>query len=177
MITKCLKCDLVLTRRNIVNGYGNKDATVMVIGDSPSYRDETKELPFMGKHGMILMEHLNNIGLTRESMYMTNLIKCRVPSGEPTLLEIHRCSKYLIQELLEVKPIILITLGNLVTRFIFRNMNLRISNVRGKVYSNTQCKHIIPTYHPAYISKSKQALNEFKEDLQTVERICNIYGE
>jgi uracil-DNA glycosylase family 4 len=124
---KCEMCkELVKSRSQIVNGYGNENAKIMFIGICPGNHlmqggADRSGIPFMGdKSGELFEKMLDSNGLTRTDVYATNIVKCRPASKDrmynrlPTTEEIYNCKKYLVQEINVVKPKVIICLGKLV---------------------------------------------------------------
>lgn len=88
----CKRCDLWLTRTNIVTGIGNKDAAIMIIGEAPGYYEDKYAQPFIGNSGERLTLHYTNAGFTHDELWITNTIKCRPPANRiPTNMEILKC--------------------------------------------------------------------------------------
>ena len=109
-------------RTNIVFGCGNPDADVMIIGEAPGKNEDESGQPFVGRAGKYLDELLSLAGLSRDEVYIANVIKCRPPSNrDPRAEEILQCSPYLREQTKIVDPKIIVTLGNFATRFILKN--------------------------------------------------------
>ena len=154
-IQHCIKCDLSLTRRSIVNGRGDINSKVMLIGEAPGYKEDKLGLPFVGDSGQFLRALLRFYNIEPKLLYITNVVKCR-PKGNrlPSDIEIANCTPYFIIEILRVKPKIIVLLGNTALRAYYPSIQTTISRERGRlhIYDNTV---ILPMYHPSYVLRNK----------------------
>ena len=158
-----------------VFGEGSLNAKIMFIGEAPGYYESISGHPFCGPAGKVLDELLDSVGIKREEVYITNILKCRPPGNRsPKTEEIKACTPYLEKQIEIIKPKIICCLGNFATSFIFKKFGLEdklqgISKIHGKVFIAgdlfTRVK-IIPLYHPAvatYNINMKETLkNDFK---------------
>lgn len=153
MIQDCFKCDLCTTRNHIVNSYGNPNADIMFIGEAPGYTEDRKGIPFVGKAGQNLDKYLSICNFNREDIYLSNILKCRPPNNRlPSVFEVNNCFPYLIQEINEVKPKIIVLLGN--TAFTcFFNKGVPMKAVLGK-WIPLYNKLFIVAYHPSFVMRS-----------------------
>ena len=166
LIRKCARCELYKSRTNVVVGGGNRKAKIILIGEAPGYFEDIKGEPFVGKAGMFLNECLRCAGLSRNDVYITNVVKCRPPNNRtPKPEEIKACSIYLEKQLELIKPKVIICLGNVAIKYIFRKYGLKIepiSKIHGRVYE-VFGTYIIPMFHPAaalYNANFKQVILE-----------------
>jgi len=167
-IIVCTKCPLWKTRKNAVPGEGNSESPVMFIGEAPGQSEDIKGKPFVGAAGKFLETMLSEIGLSRNDVFICNIVKCRPPRNrEPMPNEIQTCTPYLDRQIKIIKPKIIVTLGNYSTAYIFSKANLPfngITQARGKFYQATILDMqitIFPTFHPAaalYSAKYKETL-------------------
>jgi DNA polymerase len=155
-IVVCRKCKLHKTRKNAVPGEGKIDNRIMFIGEAPGYWEDSKGKPFVGEAGRLLDTLLEEANLLRDSVFITNIVKCRPPNNrEPSTEEIRTCSPYLDRQIRVIKPKIIIALGNHSTLYIFDKVGLPfdgITQVHGKVFEASISKiqtTIFPTFHPA----------------------------
>ena len=147
LIKNCTDCGLHKTRHNAVPGTGPTDAEIMFIGEGPGYHEDKEGNPFVGPSGDFLMELLLGIGLSRDDVFLANMLKCRAPNNrDPMSHEISSCSKYLDKQIELIDPKLIVTLGKFSTaKFIqFK----RISDVRGKLFIRSP-RLIFPIIHPA----------------------------
>ncbi|MCD6369376.1 MAG: uracil-DNA glycosylase [Thermoproteales archaeon] len=156
-IRECKKCPLWRNRKNAVPGEGNPDTVVMFIGEAPGRFEDLEGRPFVGAAGKLLTELLRNIGLTREEVYITNVVKCRPPGNrDPARDEIDKCSPYLDRQIEVIKPKVIVTLGRHSTLYLLgktgRKHGKGILSLRGRLYTihiNRNPVTILPTLHPA----------------------------
>ena len=146
-IRSCALCPLSQERTNAVPGEGSRSADVMFIGEGPGFHEDRQGRPFVGPAGKFLDELLNGIGLRREDVYITNMVKCRPPNNrDPLPAELAACRPYMDRQLDLIKPKVIATLG----RFSFSKFfpNEAISRARGK--SRKWASYtVFPLYHPA----------------------------
>ena len=164
----CRKCELWKTRKNAVPGEGNSESPVMFIGEAPGQSEDIKGKPFVGAAGKFLETLLSEIGLSRNDVFICNIVKCRPPRNrEPMPNEIQACTPYLDKQIKIIKPKFIVTLGNYSTAYIFSKANLAfngITQARGKFFQATILDMqigIFPTFHPAaalYSAKYKEML-------------------
>ena len=152
----CRKCKLHKTRKNAVPGEGNIDNRIMFIGEAPGYSEDVKGRPFVGEAGKFLDIALQEAVLSRDSVFITNIVKCRPPNNrEPSTEEIKACSPYLDRQIRVIKPKIIITLGNHSTAYVFHKVGLLfdgITQVHGRFFEVSISKietTIFSTFHPA----------------------------
>ena len=167
-IIVCTKCPLWKTRKNAVPGEGNSESPVMFIGEAPGQSEDINGKPFVGAAGKFLETLLSEIGLSRNDVFICNIVKCRPPRNrEPMPNEIQTCTPYLDRQIKIIKPHFIVTLGNYSTTYIFSKANLAFSGItqtRGKFFQAIildMQMTIFPTFHPAaalYSAKYKETL-------------------
>ena len=149
-ITNCLLCDLAINRTKIVSGEGVNNH-IMIVGEAPGYYEDKKGTPFVGESGMHLNVYMYLFNFSRiTNLYVTNIVKCR-PRGNitPSIRECITCTDtWLAKELDEIRPKILVLLGNTALRTVTNDFNMNISKVRGVWFGKNN--NIIATYHPRY---------------------------
>ena len=160
----CKKCELCNTRNNAVPGIGDKNADVVFIGEAPGKNEDIHGEPFIGTAGKILDNALENAGLTRNNVYITNIVKCRPPNNRvPNDIEKSMCNNYLEEELEIINPKIICLLGN--TSFYSILGGKEISKNHGQiVYKNNRVYFI--TFHPAATIYNQKLLDVFKNDIK-----------
>lgn len=176
-IGDCSRCPLSLERNSIVFGVGNPKADLVIVGEAPG-RDEDKQgEPFVGRAGKLLTDILLSVGLTREDVYICNVIKCRPPKNRnPEPLEIEACEPFLKKQIQSIAPKMILTLGKFATQTLLRT-ETPISQLRGQFaqFLNTP---LLPTYHPAYLLRNPSAKKEVWLDMQKLhERLCLLTGK
>lgn len=143
----CTACRLHEGRRHAVPGEGPADAAILFVGEGPGYREDQSGRPFVGAAGALLEQLLASIGLTREDVYITNVVKCRPPGNrDPEPDEIAACRGYLVAQLQLIDPQVIVTLG----RFAMERWlpDKRITRVHGQPFAHGR-RLIVPMFHPA----------------------------
>ena len=163
-VKTCEKCDLCITRKNAVPGKGNPNADVIFIGEAPGKNEDLHGEPFIGTAGKKLNDALENVGLTRNSVYITNIVKCKPPKNRiPNDVEKKMCSNYLEDELTIINPKIICLLGN--TPFYTILGGKEISKNHGKFVSKDNRMYFI-TFHPAATIYNQKLEKVFKNDIR-----------
>jgi len=146
-IHNCQKCPLSMGRTLAVPGHGSEDATIMLVGEAPGFHEDQQGLPFVGAAGKFLDELLGSINLSRQDVYITNVIKCRPPTNrDPQPEEMAACRPYLDQQIALIKPKMIVTLGRFSMRLAFSGVT--ISRVHGKPKKVGDVVYF-PMFHPA----------------------------
>jgi DNA polymerase len=163
----CKRCKLHGTRRTIVFGEGNEKATLMFIGEGPGYDEDVQGRPFVGKAGQLLTKIIESINLSREEVYIANIVKCRPPQNRnPEPDEIQNCNPFLMDQICVIRPKIICALGTFAAQTLLKT-NTRISELRGKVFDIEGIK-VIPTYHPAFLLRNPERKREVWEDMKKI---------
>lgn len=148
LIGDCRRCPLSETRTRIVFGSGDSAAKVMLIGEAPGRNEDLTGVPFVGAAGKFLDELLAAAGLSRDDVFVANVVKCRPPGNRnPAPVEIETCVPFLREQVRVIGPEIIVTLGNFATRVVLRT-DAGISTLRGTVHQAGRFK-VLPVYHPA----------------------------
>ena len=149
-IMECVKCPLHKSRLNPVPGKGNSNADIVFIGEGPGEMEDLKGEPFVGRAGQLLTKMLSAIQLTRDEVYITNIVKCRPPGNRtPQREEVNACFPYLERQLEVIKPLIICCLGGPAIKALIKT-DLGITKLRGKIHYYKDIP-VIPTYHPAAV--------------------------
>jgi DNA polymerase len=167
VIGDCQLCPLGQTRNNLVFGVGNPNARVMFIGEGPGRNEDLQGEPFVGAAGQRLNSLLALAGLTREDIYIANVIKCRPPSNRnPRPEEIEACSPFLREQIRSIWPDVIVCLGNFATQFVLRTER-GVTKLRGQLY---QTGHFVvcPTFHPAATIYHQDWLPQLEADMRMV---------
>ena len=162
-VIECTKCDLCKTRTNSVPGKGNSTSDVMFVGEAPGKNEDLHGEPFIGVAGKRLSEALENIGILREEVYITNTVKCRPPNNRvPSKLERETCQEHIQNEIKIIKPKIICVLGN--TAFGSILGGTEITKFRGKVGIKNDQLYFI-TIHPAATIYNQELIKVLKNDI------------
>ncbi len=163
-VIECTKCDLCKTRTNAVPGKGSFKADMMIIGEAPGRNEDLQGEPFVGIAGKKLSLALENAGISREEIYITNTVKCRPPNNRvPSKLERETCQEYLQKEIEIIKPKIICVLGN--TAFGSILGGTEITKFRGKVGRKGNQLYFI-SIHPAATIYNQELIEVLKKDIQ-----------
>ena len=146
-VRACTKCPLHLARRKAVPGEGPANAEIMFIGEAPGFHEDVQGRPFVGAAGQFLDELLQGIGLKREEVYITNVVKCRPPGNrDPEPEELTACAPYLDRQIQAIRPKVIVTLGRFsMAKFV---PNAKISQIHGQPFK-VHGQLVVPMYHPA----------------------------
>ena len=162
-ILDCSRCALCSGRRNVVFGVGNPRARLMFVGEGPGEEEDRQGEPFVGAAGRRLTQWISRIGLTRQDVYIANIVKCRPPGNRaPLPEEAAVCLPYLRRQIRAIRPAILCTLGAVALNFLLGN-NDRITRARG-IWRDLDGIPVLPTYHPAYILRNATREHEVLAD-------------
>jgi len=171
------KCELKNTATRPVPGFGNANSDIVFIGEAPGKSEDKEGKPFIGAAGKFLNEMLENIGLKREDIYITNIVKYRPPNNrDPLPKEKDDCREWLLEELNLIKPKLIVFLGRHSMNNFFPDE--KISNVHGKLlikkFNKINTKNFLPLYHPAaalYDGSMRETLkNDFKRITKILEK-------
>jgi len=164
----CTRCKLHrLGRRQIVFGVGNPHAKLMFIGEAPGHDEDTQGIPFVGRAGQLLTKIIEAIDLTREDVYIANVIKCRPPENRnPESDEVASCEPFLFRQVRAIRPRLIVALGTWAAQTLLRT-NDPISRLRGRVFQYGDAR-LIPTFHPAYLLRSPERKRDVWEDMKKV---------
>lgn len=168
-IAECKKCRLCTNRTNIVLGEGNINAKIMFIGEGPGADEDKQGVPFVGKAGQLMNKAFQALGINREEIYIANIVKCRPPSNRvPEEDEAQACLNYLRNQVVLIKPEIIVLLGSTALKNIL-GKEYGITAVRGKWMEKNGIKYM-PTWHPAALLRDENKKIEFWQDLKEVKK-------
>lgn len=149
----CPKCILCKTRTNTVFGEGDADARLMFIGEGPGENEDLQGRPFVGRAGELLNKQIGAMGLSREQVFIVNIVKCRPPNNRvPAPDEVAACTPYLERQIEIIRPQVIVTLGLPSTQYMLQTKN-SMSKLRGNWHEWRGIK-LMPTYHPAYLLRN-----------------------
>lgn len=166
----CRRCKLWSTRTNIVFGEGNPTATLMLVGEAPGADEDQAGRPFIGRAGQLLTRMIESIELSRDEIYIANVLKSRPPDNRnPERDEMLACRPFLLRQIAVVRPKLIVTLGNPATQALL-DTKVGITRMRGIFhdYPYVAGIRVLPTFHPAYLLRSPDKKREAWEDLKKV---------
>lgn len=167
----CMRCKLCsLGRTQVVFGMGHTKARLMLVGEAPGEEEDQRGEPFVGRSGQLLTKIIEAIGLSREQVYIANVIKCRPPENRnPEPDEVAACEPYLFRQIDVIRPAVIVPLGKFAAQCLLKTTD-PITRLRGRrfVYRGTT---LVPTFHPAYLLRNPSAKREVWEDMKLVRAI------
>ena len=170
-VSKCTKCPLHETRTKAVFGAGNADADLMFVGEAPGAEEDLQGLPFVGRAGQLLNELLVEIGLSREAVFICNVLKSRPPNNrDPQPDEIAACEPYLFEQVRLIQPRVVCTLGNFATKLLTGNPT-GITRVRGTPQTHElggRTVFLLPLFHPAAALRTPAVKEQLRADFATI---------
>jgi uracil-DNA glycosylase family 4 len=155
---------------------GSPSAELMILGEGPGEQEDLKGLPFVGRSGELLDKALRAAGLKEEDVYITNVVKCRPPGNRnPTRLEMDACLPHLIEQVVNVKPRVVVTLGKVASEY-WLGRPVKITKENGEVETAVDGTKVIIAYHPAYVLRNQkpEIKQGFFQAIQNARRIA--YG-
>jgi uracil-DNA glycosylase family 4 len=165
----CRRCPLAATRTQVVFGSGNADADLMFVGEAPGAEEDRQGLPFVGRAGALLSELLGEIGMTREDVFINNVLMCRPPGNrDPQPDEIESCSPYLETRIELIQPKVVATLGNFATKLL-TGSRTGITKVRGTPQVHVlggRAVYLMPLLHPAAALRTPSLVETLREDFR-----------
>jgi uracil-DNA glycosylase len=169
IIGDCTRCRLHSTRKSIVFGIGNPEADLVFVGEGPGQEEDNQGEPFVGNAGMLLNRIIAAMGLTRESVYICNVVKCRPPENRnPQDDEIQCCVPFLDMQIAAIKPRIICALGNTAAGYL-TGERIPMVSLRGRFYEFKGIP-VRPTYHPAAVLRNSSYRRPVWEDAQEIMR-------
>jgi uracil-DNA glycosylase family 4 len=170
----CTKCPLHETRTKAVFGAGDADAELMFVGEAPGAEEDRQGLPFVGRAGQLLNDLLGEIGMSREDVFIANVLKCRPPGNrDPQPLEIEACRPYLFEQIRLIGPKVVCTLGNFSTKLLSGNP-AGITRVRGTAQVHElggRTVLLLPLFHPAAALRTPAVKETLRSDFQQLPRL------
>ncbi|RKY04789.1 uracil-DNA glycosylase [Candidatus Poribacteria bacterium] len=152
-VLNCKRCPLWRERTNVVFGDGDENADLMFIGEAPGEEEDLQGIPFVGRAGGKLNEMLQKVGISREEVYITNVVKCHPPRNrDPQPSEIDACEPFLIRQIELIKPKLICALGRHAANTLLKTRS-SLGRLRGKFYDFHGIKLFV-TYHPAFILRN-----------------------
>jgi uracil-DNA glycosylase len=165
----CIRCRLAEGRTQVVFGVGNPDAELMFVGEAPGFHEDQQGLPFVGQAGKLLDSLLAGIGLTRDDVYIANVLMCRPPGNrDPAPDEIESCEPHLFRKIELIEPTVVATLGNFATKLL-SGKQTGITRVHGheqETHVGSRQVLLYPLYHPAAALYTPAMLNVLQQDFR-----------
>lgn len=176
LICNCVSCELGLSRNKFVFGSGNPKAKIMIIGEAPGADEDNLGLPFVGRAGQLLTKILESINLSRDEVFIANIIKCRPPNNRrPTTNEVENCEPYLLKQIELINPEFIVALGLTAVDTLLKSKH-KMQDVRGKIL-NYHNRKLMVTYHPAALLRNPNWKHFVWEDVKNLKRMYLEYLE
>ena len=170
-VKSCTRCPLHETRTKAVFGAGDADADLMFVGEAPGAEEDRQGLPFVGRAGQLLNQMLEEIGLSREDVFIANVLKSRPPGNrDPQPLEIEACKPYLFEQVRLIEPTVICTLGNFATKLLSGNP-AGITRVHGTPQVHElggRTVFLLPIFHPAAALRTPAVKDSLRADFATI---------
>lgn len=173
---ECRRCALSEGRSSVVFGTGSAQADLMFIGEAPGAEEDKQGLPFVGRAGELLTKIIGAIGLTREEVYIANIVKCRPPGNrDPLPEEVAACRGYLEQQIDLIQPRVIVLLGKVAAQTLL-GTDLTLGRMRGQWYRVRDVETRV-TYHPAALLRNSSFKRPTWEDMQLIrDRLAELKG-
>jgi DNA polymerase len=167
-IGDCTRCRLCEKRTRLVFGSGNPRARLLFVGEGPGYEEDRQGLPFVGKAGQLLNRIIQAMGMTREEVYIANIVKCRPPENRTPLPdETAICSEFLRKQIRIIRPQVIAALGSVAVGTLLQT-STSISRLRGEFRTLEDGTPVMPTFHPAYLLRNPEKKKEVWEDMKLI---------
>jgi DNA polymerase len=168
----CTRCPLHKGRRTLVFGVGNPNADLMFVGEGPGYEEDVQGEPFVGPAGQLLNKIIQAIQLTRQEVYIANVVKCRPPDNrDPEPDEIATCRPFLERQVASIRPRVICTLGRVASQAML-STDKRMGQMRGEKFRFRDAV-LVPTYHPAYLLRNPSKKREVWEDMKLIRALLD----
>jgi DNA polymerase len=173
----CSRCKLhTMGRRQVVFGVGSPGARLMFVGEAPGEDEDRQGEPFVGRAGQLLTKIIEAIDLTRDQVYIANVVKCRPPGNRnPEADEIATCEPFLFRQIEVIRPRVIVPLGKFAAQSLLRTTD-PITRLRGRAFAYRGAT-LIPTFHPAYLLRYPSAKRDVWEDMKKVRALLQADDE
>ncbi len=167
-ISVCPLCDLALSRTIAVPGEGPADARIMIIGEAPGHEEDLTGRPFVGRGGKLLDRSLEEAGIDRSEVFITNVVKCRPPENrQPKRFEIDACHPYILAQIDTIKPLAICLLGNVASKAMINRTG--VTALHGELIEG----NYMTTFHPAAVLRNRDLKEAFVADLKKLATIVD----
>ena len=172
----CQRCPLASQRTQIVFGVGNPNADLVIVGEAPGYHEDQQGEPFVGEAGQMLDKMLLHVlGLSRDDVYILNVVKCRPPRNRnPLPNEVEECLPFLERQLRAIRPKMILVLGSVALKSLF-STSAGITRQRG-VWMEREGIPVLPTFHPAYLLRNPAGKRDTFNDLKALRQRYDQIG-
>ncbi len=169
---ECTRCVLHKKRTNLVFGAGDPSADLMFVGEGPGFEEDRQGIPFVGPAGQLLTKIISAIDLSRDDVYIANIVKCRPPRNrDPEPEEVEECRSFLDRQVDAIRPRVICALGRVAALNLLRT-DEGITRIRGRIYPYRGAK-LVPTLHPAYLLRNPEKKRECWQDMKLIRRLLD----
>ena len=169
----CHRCELAKARKNIVFGEGSEEASLVFVGEAPGVEEDLQGRPFVGNAGQLLTRIISAIGMAREAVYITNVVKCHPPNNRmPLPDETASCYPFLARQLQIIRPKVICALGNAAAQTLLETV-AGITTLRG-TFHIWEGIPVMPTFHPAYLLRNPERKKETWEDMKAIQDMLGM---
>lgn len=174
-VRQCTACDLHRGRTQTVFGVGNRQARLLLVGEAPGAEEDRQGEPFVGRAGQLLNEMLVAIGLTRNEVYIANILKCRPPNNrDPRPEEAELCANFLHQQIALIQPRLIVALGRIAAQRLLKT-DTPLGKLRGRQHTQPDTgAPLVVTYHPAYLLRTPLDKRKAWQDLLFVKKTIDF---
>jgi len=174
-VTTCELCALSKTRKQTVFGIGDRQAALLIVGEAPGADEDRQGEPFVGRAGQLLNAMLKAIGLDREQVYITNILKCRPPANrDPGPDEMTCCEPYLLRQIALLEPKVILASGRIAAQALLRSSE-PIGRLRGRLHQHAETgTPVVATYHPAYLLRSPLEKSKSWQDFKMLRQLMHV---
>jgi DNA polymerase len=171
-VASCVRCELHRTRTQTVFGVGNRQAAWMIIGEAPGAEEDRRGEPFVGRAGKLLDEMLRSVDLSRDTVFIANILKCRPPGNrDPSASEAGACRGYLERQIELLAPRLILAVGRIAAQQLLGS-DAPLGRLRGQLHKLTAAGiPLVVTYHPAYLLRSPKDKRKAWQDLCMARRV------
>ena len=174
-VAACTKCELSASRTQTVFGVGNRNADLLIIGEAPGRDEDLQGEPFVGRAGQLLNAMLAAIGMTRQQVYIANILKCRPPNNrDPGPDEAAACNSWLQQQIELIQPVAILALGRVAAHNLL-STEQSLASLRNRQHDYAGIPLIV-SYHPAYLLRKPVEKRKSWQDLKRVRTMINSHG-
>jgi uracil-DNA glycosylase family 4 len=171
-VRACQKCPLAQGRTHAVPGHGDYNSVVMFVGEGPGFEEDRQGYPFVGRSGQFLNQMLAKVGIRRDDVFVTNVVKCRPPNNrDPLPDELAACSDYLTRQVELINPRIIVTLGRFSMARWFPGA--AITKIHGQLKNIGRGRVALAMYHPAAALRNPLWMADFERDMQILPRLID----
>jgi len=169
-VANCKQCLLHQSRTQTVFGVGCQTADLLIVGEAPGFHEDQQGEPFVGRAGQLLNDMLLSIGLSRQKVYIANVLKCRPPNNrDPSPEEVATCTPFLEKQISLLKPKLILAVGRVAAHYLLKS-NAPMRELRGQIFHfGEQTTPLVVTYHPAYLLRSPREKRKAFEDLLKIQ--------